>query len=153
MVQLFSLFGALRLQVRTRNSDQKLMKVNWSDLCILIVDDDAYLRSSLADLLEMQGAIVAQAEHGGKALEILKNQKISLVVSDIKMPVLGGVDLLKAIRSQNSKPPAVILITGESSYSEQEILKLGGNGVIRKPFDIPTFFDRIEDLFLRSQAA
>ncbi|MCB0415840.1 MAG: response regulator [Bdellovibrionales bacterium] len=126
------------------------MSLDWKQITILVVEDDHFLRSSLCEVLEMEGATVLQAENGQQALEIVRTHPIKFVLSDIKMPVMDGINLLKAIRAEDPNVPIVLLATGESSYNTQEVLSLGGSGLLRKPFEIATLIECVEHLINKS---
>lgn len=101
---------------------------------ILIVDDENNLREMLAILLKREGYIVFQAEDGEDGLH--KAQEISpdLIISDIKMPKMTGIELLRHLRERDSEV-AVIMMTAFSSTEEAvEAMKLGAYDYITKPF-------------------
>jgi DNA-binding NtrC family response regulator len=112
---------------------------------ILVVDDELELRELLAQVLESEGFRVSQAPGGRIALEILKQEKVDLVISDLRMPDGGGVELLKTIKSINSQLPLVIMITGFSDMPESQIIKLGAHAMLLKPFDTDVFSAVVRD--------
>jgi len=87
------------------------MKIGFN---ILIVDDEVDMRDSLSELLSREGYSVQEAENGKVALELMGSNKFDLIVSDILMPEMDGVALLKKVKESDSEA-VVILITG--SYS------------------------------------
>lgn len=105
-------------------------------LNILIVDDDESIRDMLSIVLKDENYNVLTAEDGGKALIHLKNSKINLVISDIKMPDMNGIELLNIIKKKKEKIP-VIMITGHASTNDAiEAMKIGAEQYITKPFNI-----------------
>jgi two-component system response regulator AtoC len=102
---------------------------------ILIVDDEEALRNAIAFDFKRKGFTVLTAENGKRALEILDENKVALVISDIRMPGGGGLELLKEIQGSSQSRPAFILLTGFSDESEEECLALGAACIITKPFD------------------
>ncbi len=101
---------------------------------ILVVDDESSLREMLAILLQREGYIVDQAADGMAAVEMIGEETYDLVVSDIQMPRMTGIDLLRKLR-QDDNGVTVIMITAFSSTEEAvEAMKLGAYDYITKPF-------------------
>ncbi|MGV8075281.1 MAG: response regulator [Syntrophobacteraceae bacterium] len=106
---------------------------------ILIVDDSRSMRQILRKILNISGFRLGEcyeAGNGQEALDILENNWIDLILSDIHMPVMDGFGLLKALKDNgNWVDLPVILVTTESNESRlQEAVSLGAKGYIRKPF-------------------
>ncbi len=102
---------------------------------ILIVDDDETLRNALVFEFKRKGFTVLSAENGVQAFELLKANKINLVISDMRMPGGDGMSLLENIRASNPNIPNVIFITGFTDVTEAECLAKGAKKVFSKPFD------------------
>ncbi|MCC6394633.1 MAG: response regulator, partial [Bryobacterales bacterium] len=106
---------------------------------ILIVDDSAAIRKILQRVLrqaELSVGEVIEAGDGVEALEALKNRKVGLILSDINMPNMDGLQLLTQIRaSHEHKNVPVLMITTEGSQNKVlEAVTLGASGYVRKPF-------------------
>lgn len=106
---------------------------------VLIVDDSAAIRKILQRVLsqaEIPVTSVFQAGDGQEALRILESQEIGLVLTDINMPNMDGIELLRVIRQNKLwKTLPVLMITTEGSHSKvMEAVDLGANGYVRKPF-------------------
>lgn len=102
---------------------------------ILIVDDEKEIRDSLAIRYKLKGYDVHTAENGKAALDILYNEKINIVISDIKMPVMNGVELMKEIRTELPMVK-VIMITGYVNLDNAlACYRYGAHDVIFKPFE------------------
>jgi len=100
---------------------------------ILIVDDEPLVRRSLSEFLTLEGYSVTAASCGNEALGLLKNYSADMIISDIKMPEMTGLELLKNIRKDNLDTP-VVLITGYGSIeSAVEGMKEGAYDYITKP--------------------
>ncbi|HRK08749.1 MAG TPA: response regulator [Pseudobdellovibrionaceae bacterium] len=100
---------------------------------ILIVDDDELFRDALEKNLRGIGFEVSSAENGRLALESMKQTQFDVIVSDIRMPEMDGIELLRAIRSNSQLP--VILMTGFADIMETHSAhQLGANEFIAKPF-------------------
>lgn len=108
---------------------------------ILIIDDDKLIAITLKRLLSREGYNVFTALSGVRALGLIQRYDFDLIVSDIKMPAMDGIETVKKIRdylAQNSKKPIPeIFIT---AYAKEDIyqkaLALSAAGYIEKPFDI-----------------
>ena len=86
--------------------------------CILIVDDEYRTRRGLANMLETWAAgkaDVMSVEGGEEALDICNRRRVDLLMTDIRMPVMSGLSLVKQMNSQGSKP-VVILLSGYSEF-------------------------------------
>jgi DNA-binding response OmpR family regulator len=105
-------------------------------LKILVVEDDPDLLGILGEFLIMQGADVVQALNGKEALEILNSKSFDLVLSDVQMPVMDGVELIRAIKQKDKNSPVVFLTTGHSSLDEISAQDLGAAAFIVKPFKL-----------------
>ena len=102
---------------------------------ILIVEDDACVRESLAELLEMEGYRVADARHGEEALAKLATLSPALVILDLHMPVLDGERFLARLRAdERLRDLQVVLMSG--SASGQAIDRLPVQAVLPKPFEV-----------------
>jgi DNA-binding response OmpR family regulator len=101
---------------------------------VLIVDDEELLRNLLEKIITRQGHKVMTARDGREALDIIKKHKVSLVISDIKMPEIDGLELLVKIKEGYPRLP-VLLMTGHTSeFTRTEALAVGADGYIEKPF-------------------
>jgi CheY-like chemotaxis protein len=116
---------------------------NLSGKSLLIVDDEADLRSIIASELEFLGAKVAEASNISEALAYLKQNKIDLIVSDIRMPGGTGIDLLKSIKAQDVNIPAIILITGFADITLEEAYAYGAEALINKPFQLDELLEKV----------
>lgn len=100
---------------------------------ILIVDDEPLVRHSLSELLTLSGYTVSTAENGKEALSLLKDYQADIVITDMKMPNMGGMELLGHIKAINPETP-VILITGYGSIENAvEAIKKGAYDYVTKP--------------------
>ncbi len=103
------------------------------DSKILVVDDDPYLLSLLSDTLKAIGYSSVCANDGVEAIEVLEKEEFDLVITDIKMPRMDGVELLQNIRKLYPRLP-VLFITGVAS--PEIIGQVAPNGFLAKPFRI-----------------
>lgn len=117
-------------------------------LDVLIVDDSAAIRKILQRVLrqtEIPIGAVYEAGDGLEALETLRQQTIGLVLSDINMPNMDGLEFLRQLRAQNLAPDVpVVMITTESSEDHvREAILAGAQGYIRKPFTAEQVKERV----------
>ena len=113
---------------------------------ILLVDDEKLSREMMARYLEgLLGLNVVQSDNGNSAFELFKNDDFPLVISDIKMPGMNGLDLLKEIKnSDKSEKTEVILITGFAEVdSAVQALRNGAYDYLLKPVDIKLLTDLV----------
>jgi two-component system, NtrC family, response regulator HydG len=114
-------------------------------LRILLTDDNTEFSLNLKDILEIKGYDVYIANDGFSALDFVTNNPVDLVLMDIKMPVLNGVDTFKRMKSIIPDVP-VIMLTG---YAVEELinesLQQGVYGCLRKPLDFNELFTTIEN--------
>jgi len=109
-----------------------------SSISVMVVDDHLLVRAGLKSLLELPGdpAVTVEftAEHGAEALKLLRTQRPDVVLMDIRMPVLDGIETLKAIRAETSTAdlPVVILTTFDEDDLLFAALEAGASGFLRK---------------------
>lgn len=100
---------------------------------VLVVDDEGANRYSVSKTLQRVGYIVSEASHGEEALELMQNQLFDVVLTDIRMPGLDGVELLRRIKDE-APDAIVILMTGYASLGTAvEALRLGAHDYLIKP--------------------
>ncbi len=104
---------------------------------ILIVDDEIDLLEMFQDYFEMEGSKVYPALSAAIGLELLdQHDDIQVIISDFHMPGISGLEFLKRVSAHPNKMPLFYLATGDIDQSDSEIIKLGGTGIISKPFDL-----------------
>jgi two-component system chemotaxis response regulator CheY len=113
--------------------------VNVEGLRTLIVDDSSVMRKIVARALQQGGVSIGEileAGNGVEALDILRRQRVDLVLSDINMPVMDGLEFVRQLQSVDSaKGIPVVMITTEGSESHvMQAISCGARGYIRKPF-------------------
>jgi two-component system response regulator FixJ len=102
---------------------------------VYVIDDDDAVRQSLEFLLKTAGLTVRGFEHARAFLEILPQIEQGVVVTDVRMPGISGIDLLRGLRETNPDLP-VIVITGHGDISlAVEAMKIGAIDFLEKPFD------------------
>lgn len=106
---------------------------------VLIVDDSAAIRKIIKKTILISGFDVEnfyEAGNGKEAFNILKDNWVDVVLTDIHMPEMGGITLLKKIREDDvlSSLPVIVISTEGREQKMKEALNLGANGYIKKPF-------------------
>ena len=103
---------------------------------ILIVDDQAGIRNLLSVVLEEDNYKIATAANGEEGVRLAADLQPELVLMDIKMPVMDGIEALKRIRSVNKNVKIIIMTAYGEANAVKNLLKYGCTGYIMKPFDI-----------------
>ncbi len=101
---------------------------------IMIVDDDKSLREFLEIFFAEQGYKVCSASTGKQALEILSNEDVSLVLSDVRMPEMDGVTLLKEVKARSPEIPVILITAFASLETAVDAMKEGAWDYLAKPF-------------------
>lgn len=116
---------------------------------ILVVDDNDEIRDIVSLYLKNSNFEVFEAKNGKEALDFLKNNKISLMILDIMMPEVDGIEVLKAIGNDRDFP--IIFLSAKSSVKDKiEGLYLGADDYLAKPFDPGELVARVIALLRRS---
>jgi len=121
-----------------------------TNIKILVVDDFATMRKIIKNILTQLGfKDIIEADDGTTALELLKKQKVDLIISDWNMPKMPGIELLKAVRSdENLKDIKFIMVTAEAQKENVvEAIKHGVNQYVVKPFTPETLKEKLEKVF------
>jgi two-component system, NtrC family, response regulator AtoC len=105
---------------------------------ILAVDDEPHMRRLLEISLRQAGYRALSAGNGREALELIQQQQIDLVVSDLHMPGMSGLQLLEAIRKQYERLPFIMVTAQGEIKTAVEAMKLGASDYILRPFELET---------------
>lgn len=103
---------------------------------ILVVDDEKSMRDFLALVLKKEGYFVAVSSDGEEAIKILQKDIFDLVITDVKMPKMSGIDVLKAVKETSSETLVIMITAFASTETAIEALKEGAYDYITKPFQI-----------------
>ena len=101
---------------------------------ILVVDDEESMRDVLRRILSAEGYSVSLAENGKRALAILEKERFDFVLCDIRMPEMGGLELLREIMSRKIPGTAIMMSAFGTVQTAVEAMKLGAYDYISKPF-------------------
>ena len=117
---------------------------------ILIVEDEAEIRSIVARMLEGEGTHLVEASNGAEADAALQTQRFDLVLLDLKLPDVDGLDILRRLRQRSMVP--VIVLTGQSEEVDQILgLELGADDYVIKPFSKRVLLARMKNAMRRSE--
>jgi two-component system chemotaxis response regulator CheY len=119
-----------------------------SEVRALIVDDSTVMRKIVERALRQAGLdplVVHEAGSGTEGLELLKNKQVDLIISDINMPLMDGLEFLRQLRAQNLAPgiPVVMITTESSEEHVKQAILAGAQGYIRKPFTAEQVKERV----------
>ncbi len=103
---------------------------------ILVIDDDRPVREVVGLALEDAGYDITTAESGEKGLKLAKDIEFDLVLSDIKMPGMNGVEVAKSLIASNYDGGIILMTAYPGEYSEDSVLSVGINAYLKKPFKI-----------------
>jgi len=121
----------------------------------LIVDDSSVMRKIVERALRQAGLdplVVHEAGNGAEGLELLKTKQIDLVLSDINMPSMDGLEFLRQVHAQNLAPgvPVVMITTESSEEHVRQAIQAGARGYIRKPFTAEQVKERVLPLLTKA---
>jgi len=119
---------------------------------ITLVDDDQNILTSVSMALEAEGHTVTSFEEGASALEHIKTTPPDLIVSDIKMPTMDGMELLRRVR-QESELPLIFLTSKDEEIDEVLGFSMGADDYIKKPFSQRLLLERVKSVLRRAQAS
>lgn len=120
-----------------------------TDAKILIVDDEPQIRRVMRATLVARGYVVSAARNGEEALEKVREERFDLILLDINMPGIGGMETCRTIRSQ-SDVPIVILSIRNTEKEKVEALDAGADDFVTKPFSVPELLARIRAALRRA---
>lgn len=116
---------------------------------ILVVDDERQITRMLRASLQSSGYEVTTAANGAEALDLLRTVRPDLVITDLAMPEMNGVELTEAIR-RNSETPIIVLSVRESEATKIRALDCGADDYVTKPFSMPELLARVRAQLRRS---
>ena len=103
---------------------------------VLIVDDNAAMTRSLADILEVKGFVVHAANTGADALQILRDNPVDILLTDVKMPDMNGVTLYRLTRTTHPTLTTILMTAYAADDLIQQGLSEGIKAVLTKPLDV-----------------
>ncbi|WP_025743086.1 tetratricopeptide repeat-containing hybrid sensor histidine kinase/response regulator [Aquimarina pacifica] len=119
------------------------LSIGTSNFNVLIVDDNKINQIVTQNILKKKGYTCNIASNGMDAIEMVKSEKFDLILMDINMPEMNGLEATKVIRTFNSNIPIIALTAVEEGEVRNQALSVGMNDVIIKPYDTQQFFQSI----------
>src|SRR6266705_3772861 len=116
---------------------------------ILIVDDELSMRQFLTHLFQRDGHSIRVAENGRQAMTLLREQPADVVISDVKMPDMGGIELLQAARELNSNIEVIMMTAFANEATAHEAFLLGAFDFVHKPFDNEVLKEKVARALLK----
>jgi DNA-binding NtrC family response regulator len=101
---------------------------------ILVIDDEKNIRTMLTQALTAEDTVVETAVNGEEALDKIAQTAYDLVLLDLRLPGMGGLEVLRAIRESDAKLPVILLTAHGSVESAVEAMRIGAINYLQKPF-------------------
>ncbi len=117
---------------------------------ILVIDDDASLRDTLSVMLEREGFLPVVADDGRAGYERALTLKPRLILVDLKMPRLSGAEVCKRLRARGMKTPLIVLSAAEGELDKVQLLDIGADDYMVKPFGVRELLARIRAVLRRT---
>ena len=116
---------------------------------ILVVEDESHLAKGLQFNLEREGYIVSLVDNGESAIELLGEQAFDLMILDIMLPKLNGIEVAKRVRNTDIRFP-ILMLSAKSSDEDRELgLEAGADDYLTKPFHLPELLLRVKGILRR----
>ncbi|RXJ78774.1 two-component system response regulator [Arcobacter sp. F155] len=116
---------------------------------LLLLEDDLTLSETIVEYFEEQGFNVVPAYDGDEANELIYEQNFDLFLLDVNVPSMNGFELLKQVRSEGNKTPAIFITSLNSMDSLEEGFESGCDDYIRKPFELKELLLRVQTIIKR----
>jgi two-component system, OmpR family, alkaline phosphatase synthesis response regulator PhoP len=117
---------------------------------ILIVEDDEAIATGLSLNLRLAGLSPSVARDGEEALEIITNDDLNLVLLDIGLPKINGLEVLAALRARDELVPVIVLSARDGEFDKVAALRLGADDYVTKPFALAELLARIDAVLRRT---
>jgi CheY-like chemotaxis protein len=117
---------------------------------ILVVDDELELLEIFSAWLGRYGFRVFTAPNGAEALKVLRAQRVDVILSDIRMPIMDGVALVQNLNQMEMTPPKIIFVTGYGNISRREIFAMGVEALLDKPLSRPVLIEALDRCLMDS---
>lgn len=141
--------GATAFLKKPVDIDQLVGTVHKEKLRVLLVDDEKEFVESLSERLELRNLEAAVVHDGEEALKTVHEDKHDLMVLDLRMPGVDGIDVLRKMKKDHPKVPVVILTGHGTDKDEKEALRLGASAYLRKPVDVDQLVGTLNKVWSR----
>lgn len=114
---------------------------------ILVVDDEDNIREIISEFLQTLGFTVVEASNGEEAIIACGKTKFDLVISDIRMPKMNGLKLLKSLKTYMPELPVILMTGYQPSKTQEDSLSIKADGYLLKPFSLNSLRQTILKIF------
>ena len=111
---------------------------------ILIIDDEKLIRWTLRERLEKEGHVIAEADTGAVAQELLRQEEFDLLLLDFKLPDTDGIEILRSVRERRPAPAVILMTAFASVQNAVEAMRLGAYDYVKKPFNLEELVLEVE---------
>ncbi len=118
---------------------------------ILVIEDDRKMRDGLVEILKDEGYKVESAENGQSGLDKLKKKDFDIVLTDLMMPVVGGMEVLREIKRTKPKTSVIIITAFGTIENAVDAIKVGASDYITKPFKIDEIQTKIRKVLAETE--
>ncbi len=118
---------------------------------ILIVDDEQHVRQLIGKVLEKEGYEILTACNGEEGLEVFQKNNIDLIISDIKMPKMNGIEFLHKVKEQEPGVGFILITAFATMETAIDAIKNGAQDYVTKPFDIKEILDAVKKILFSSE--
>lgn len=120
----------------------------FNNLCILTIDDDQFTRELIKIMLkDVSNIVVHQASGGLEALSMIENHKYDMLLLDLYMPNMNGKEFIDILKKNNKFESLPIVLITTDRLNHKELLNIGANYYLTKPFDFYNFLQNIYNFF------
>ena len=114
------------------------------DFSVMVVDDEDKLRKIIVRNLKLIGYKTFEAENANAALEVMKENEIDFIITDVRMPVADGVFLLEKVMENHPHRPQIVMVTGCADITKDQATRKGALDLLDKPVDLDVIENYIE---------
>lgn len=132
------------IENRQKEAEPKAEELYFTDKRVLVVDDNELNRMIAVEMLKPTGLEIDTAENGERALEMIQAQRYDMIFMDHQMPVMDGVEAVRAIRQLEGEyfreVPVIALTANTGAEQQEQYAKAGMNGYLSKPFELEDIY-------------
>jgi len=118
---------------------------------ILVAEDHPMILKSVEQSLSKAGYNILTAPNGLTAIDLFENNKLDAIITDLMMPEASGIDLIKHVRATNAAVPILVMSTVSNETIIVEVLSIGADDYVRKPFIPKMLLQRLEHIFSNNE--